>query len=237
MPENSETRGRDADVKRQIARLSVPQGLVSLILNAVAGWVDAVGYLALLSSVQMFPSFMSGNLTKIVTEAVSGHGATSLKIAGAVLAFFTGGVVGRLVNAGEVRRDPASLALVAGVLAASAVNLEMGGSPYLTLVALAAAMGMINHAFSGHMDFEVRTYLSGILVTLAGKVADAIAGRARWREAVAPAATLLSVLAGVFAGALTVIQAPLVVSIALPAAVIAVIVVALLFGLVGRRAA
>ena len=237
MQENSETRGRDADVKRQVARLSVPQGLVSLILNAVAGWVDAVGYLALLSSVQMFSSFMSGNLTKIVTEAVSGNGATSLKIAGAVLAFFAGGVVGRLVNAGEARRDPASLALVAGVLGALAVNLEMGGSPYLTLVALAAAMGMINHAFSGHMDFEVRTYLSGILVTLAGRVADASAGRARWREAVAPVATLLSVLVGAFAGALTVIHAPLVVSIALPAAVIAVIVVALLIGLVGRRVA
>ncbi|MGV0879028.1 YoaK family protein [Martelella sp. FLE1502] len=166
MPENSETRGRDADAKRQTACLSAPQGLVSLVLNAVTGWVDAVGYLALLSSIQMFPSFMSGNLTKIVTEAVSGHGATSVKIAGAVLAFFAGGVVGRLVNTGEARRDPASLALVAGVLGASAVNLEMGGSPYLTLVALAAAMGMINHAFNGHMDFEVRTYLSGILVTL-----------------------------------------------------------------------
>lgn len=101
MPENSETCGRDADVKRQIARPSVPQGLVSLILNAVAGWVDAVGYLALLSSIQMFSSFMSGNLTKIVTEAVSGNGATSLKIAGAVLAFFAGGVVGLCALSGH----------------------------------------------------------------------------------------------------------------------------------------
>jgi uncharacterized membrane protein YoaK (UPF0700 family) len=233
MPQKSESRGRGAEENSPITRLSIPQGFVSLILNAVAGWIDAVGYLAMLASIQMFPSFMSGNLTKIVTGVVNGNGATSLKIAAGVLAFFVGGVVGRLVNAGEARRDPASLALVAGVLSASAVNLVMGGDAYLTLVALAAAMGMINHAFSGHMDFHVRTYLSGMLVTLAGKVADAIAGRGNWREAVGPVVTLLSVLIGALAGALTVIHAPLVVSISLPAAVIAALVIALLTGLVG----
>ncbi|TYC64299.1 DUF1275 domain-containing protein [Rhodobacterales bacterium] len=233
MPQKSESRGPGAEANPQITRLSIPQGFVSLILNAVAGWIDAVGYLAMLASIQMFPSFMSGNLTKIVTGVVNGNGATSLKIAAGVLAFFAGGVVGRLVNAGEARRDPASLALVAGVLGASAVNLVMGGDAYLTLVALAAAMGMINHAFSGHMDFHVRTYLSGMLVTLAGKVADAIAGRGNWCEAVGPVVTLLSVLIGALAGALMVIHAPLVVSISLPAAVIAALVIALLTGLVG----
>ena len=235
MPQNSEFRWRNAEVKKQIAHLSMPKGFVSLILNAVAGYVDAVGYLALLASVQMFPSFMSGNLTKIVTDLVNGHGATSLKIAGAVLAFFLGSVVGRLINAGEPRRDAASLALVAGILAGSAVNLVMGGHEYLTLVSLAAAMGMINHSFSGHMDFYVRTFLSGMLVSLAGTVADVIAGRATWREAVVPVATLLSVLVGAIAGALMAIHAPLVVSISVPVALIAAIVIALLTGLVDPK--
>ncbi|KCZ55557.1 hypothetical protein HY29_11620 [Hyphomonas beringensis] len=232
MPQNSESRRRDTEMRQHFARLSVPQGFVSLILNSVAGYVDAVGYLALLSSIRMFPSFMSGNLTKIVTSVANGDGTTSLKITGAVLAFFVGSVIGRLVNAGEPRRDPASLALVAGVLGASTVNLVMGGHEYLTLVALAAAMGMINHSFSGNMDFYVRTFLSGMLVTLAGTVADVIAGRANWREMVVPLATLLSVLSGAFAGALMVIHAPLAVSISLPTAVITIVVIALLTGLV-----
>ena len=210
----------------------MPQGYVSLVLNAVAGWVDALGYLALLSSIQVFPSFMSGNLTKIVTDAVTGNGVQASKIAGAVLAFFVGAVLGRLVNAGHARRDPLSLGLVAGVLGVSALNLQSGGFEYVTLLTLAAAMGMINHAFTGHMQFQVRPYLSGVWVMLAGAVADLIAGRAGWREALVPALTLLSVLTGAFAGALSVTYAPLVVSIFMPAAVIAVIVIASLAGLV-----
>ncbi len=219
-------------MKQPFAHLSMPQGFVSLLLNAVAGYIDAVGYLALLSSIRMFPSFMSGNLTKIVTSVANGDGTTSLKITGAVFAFFMGSVMGRLVNAGKPRRDPASLALVAGVLGVSTVNLMMGGHEYLTLVALAAAMGMINHSFSGNMDFYVRTFLSGMLVALAGTLADVIAGRANWREMVVPLATLLSVLGGAFAGALMVIHLPLTVSITLPTAVITIVVIALLTGLV-----
>lgn len=214
----------------QNTRQPLARGFVSLLLNAVAGWVDAVGYLALLASIQMFPSFMSGNLTKIVTDAVSGEAMKSWMIAGAVLAFFIGAVVGRLVNAGKARRDPLSLALVAGVLAFSAVNLELGGFEYVTLLALAASMGMINHAFSGHMQFHVHTFLSGVWLTLAAAVADLIAGRAGWREALAPAMTLLSVLTGAFTGALAVTYAPLAVSIFMPTAVILLVVIALLAG-------
>ena len=231
MTQNSQSRMRDAEAKRQVAHLARTRGVVSLVLNGVAGWVDAVGYLALLASIQMFPSFMSGNLTKIVTDAVSGNAATAAKIAGAVGMFFVGGVVGRLVNAGEARRDPASLALVAAVLGASAVNLAVGGSEYLSLVALATAMGMINHAFSGHMDFHVRTYLSGTWLALSEAVADAIAGRGEWHGSVLPLVRLSSVLIGVLAGSLSVTHAPLSVSIAVPAAIIAVVVVALLAGM------
>ena len=226
------TRGQNPDGRQQIARLSMPQSVVSLLLNAVAGWVDAVGYLALLASVQMFPSFMSGNLTKIVTGAVTGDGRKSLMIAGGVLAFFAGGVVGRLVNGGEARRDPVSLSLVAALLGVAAINLLAGGHEYLTLLALAAGMGMINHAFSGHMHFKVRTFLSGLWLTLSAAVADVIAGRSGWRVIVVPLVTLLSVLSGAFAGALSVTHATLVVSIVVPAAVIVAVVVALLAGLV-----
>ena len=232
MNQTSATADRDADAARRIARITMPQGFVSLILNAVSGWVDAVGYLALLASIRMFPSFMSGNLTKIVTDAVSGEFRSAALIAGAVVAFFTGAVAGRLVNGGHARRDPWSLAMVAAVLAASAINLRLDGIEYLSLLALAAAMGMINNAYSGRMQFHVHTFLSGVWVSLATALADMIAGRAGWRAAVVPAVTLLSVLTGAFAGALSVTFAPLSVSIFVPSAVIAVIVVALLSGLV-----
>ena len=231
MSQPSETPEQDDDAQR-IARLSMPHGFVSLILNAVSGWVDAVGYMALLASIRMFPSFMSGNLTKIVTDAVSGEVASSGLIVGAVLAFFVGAVVGRLVNAGEVRRDPLSLGLVAVVLGASATNLHLGGYEYLSLLALAAAMGMINNAYSGRMQFHVHTFLSGIWVALATALADRIAGRGDGRAAVVPMVTMLSVLSGAFAGALSVTYAPLAVSIFLPTAAIAVIVAGLVSGLI-----
>ena len=210
----------------------MPHGVVSLFLNAIAGWVDAVGYMALLASIRMFPSFMSGNLTKIVTDAVSGETTSSGLIAGAVLAFFVGAVVGRLVNAGKARRDPLSLGLVAVILGGSAANLHLGGVEYPSLVALAAAMGMMNNAYSGRMRFHVHTFLSGIWVALATALADRIAGRGDGQAAVVPLVTLLSVLSGAFAGALSVSYAPLAVSIFLPTAAIAVIVAGLLSGLI-----
>ena len=218
--------GRDA------ARIKMPQGRVSLILNMVSGWVDAVGYLALLASIQMFPSFMSGNLTKIVTDAVSGSPMRSVMIGGAVLSFFAGAVVARLVNGGRARRDPASLGLVSAVLGISGLNLLLGGFEYVTLLAMAAAMGMINNAYSGRMQFHVHTFLSGIWVALATAVADRIAGRAGWEAAVVPGVTMLSVLTGALAGALSVTYAPLSVSILMPTAVIGVIALALLAGLI-----
>ena len=81
------------------------------------------------------------------------------------------------------------------------------------------------------MQFHVHTFLSGIWVSLAAAVADAIAGRESWRKMIVPGTTMISVLTGALAGAVSVTYAPLVVSIFMPTVVIALIVLALLSGL------
>ena len=211
------------------------QDHVSMVLNAVAGWVDSMGYLSLLASLRMFPSFMSGNLTKIVTDAVTGDFSSARGIAGAVSAFFAGVIIARLVNGGAESRDPISLAMVAFTLGVSALNLRLGGSEYLTLVLLALGMGMINRAFSGHMAYQVRPFLSGVWVQLGSTLADVIVGRASLSEAVGPTVTVGTVLIGAMSGAVAITYANTTFAIAVPASVVTLIVLVLLAGLVEPR--
>ena len=61
----------------------VSRKLGVVTLNLVAGWVDAAGFLALVGPVSAFPSFTSGDSTKVVFDLVSGDTQAASLIAGA----------------------------------------------------------------------------------------------------------------------------------------------------------
>lgn len=152
-------------------------GPLAVLLAALAGYVDAAGFLA---SGGYFVSFMSGNSTRAGVGMAEGAGAAG--IAFLLIACFVGGTVGGALLRRRLRherRDGALLLAVAAMLALAAALPAGQRLPALGL--LAAAMGALNLA--SEADGEVRvglTYMTGTLVKLGLRIADALGGGARW---------------------------------------------------------
>lgn len=152
--------------------------LIAYYLAGVAGFVDAVGFVALGG---FFVSFMSGNTTRMAVGVVR-HGADAAMAGALILAFFIGVVTGTLIARMVARRWPGRRALA--LLSYVAVLLAMAGAgqPCALLPALCAAMAMgaLNALFE--RDGEVRiglTYMTGTLVRAGQHVANALTGGPR----------------------------------------------------------
>jgi uncharacterized membrane protein YoaK (UPF0700 family) len=128
-----------------------------------------------------FVSFMSGNSTRIGVGAATEPAAVA--IAGSlVLAFLAGVTTGSLAARSAGRwRKPVVLALVAAALAASARLHQPGAAPGAFLL-VAFAMGAENMVFQreGEIAFGL-TYMTGTLVKIGQRLADALAGGPRWQ--------------------------------------------------------
>lgn len=171
---------------------------LAVSLTAIAGYVDAVGFLKL---GHLFVSFMSGDSTQF---AVSGAKAAwrEAAAAGGVVALFVVGVTcGRfLAGAAKAWRRPAVLAVEAVLLVCAAAMPQRTAMVALMVL----AMGLQNAAV--HRAGEVKTsltYVTGTLVSLAEKIADAFsASKREERWAWAPYLLLwLGLAAGAASGA------------------------------------
>lgn len=151
--------------------------LLAIGLAALAGFVDALGFLSLGG---LFVSFMSGNSTRMAV-GVTSHVPGSLA-AGALIAVFVGGVmageaVGRL--AGPWRKQAVLGFLVLELLAAAAATLVQGAT--LAPLLMAFAMGSANAVFQREGEVSVGvTYMTGTLVKLGQHLAAALAGGPRF---------------------------------------------------------
>lgn len=170
--------GRDADA---IARTMIRydrnfQGL-ALCLAALAGYVDAIGFL---KSGGLFVSFMSGNSTRMAVGIVE---ATALGFAAAALiALFVAGVfLNNIVSAkvAFVHRKVIAMSGVAFLLCGAAVFQSLGFD-LPTIGILCVAMGASNTIFrrDGEVSIGV-TYMTGTLVKLGDKLAEAALGGSR----------------------------------------------------------
>jgi uncharacterized membrane protein YoaK (UPF0700 family) len=147
--------------------------LFASVLSAVAGYVDAIGFLM---TGGYFVSFMSGNSTRLAVGLA--EGASQAGLALALVASFVGGAatgagLGRVM---QDRRAVAVLALVSALLATAAV-LAGSGPTWLAVLPLAFAMGAENTVFAE--DGEVRigvTYMTGTLVKLGKHITAALTG-------------------------------------------------------------
>jgi uncharacterized membrane protein YoaK (UPF0700 family) len=148
-----------------------------MFLSALAGYVDATGFIKLGG---FFVSFMSGNSTRLAVGLADG--SENAAIAASLIALFMVGVViGSLAGnlAGDWRR-PIVLALVAALLAISAGAAELGGGR-LAIMCMTLSMGAENAVFEH--DGEVRiglTYMTGTLVKGGQRIAAALLGGDRW---------------------------------------------------------
>ncbi len=146
-------------------------------LAALAGFVDAVGFMGMGG---FFVSFMSGNSTRLGVGVASEAAAAA--IAGTLVAAFVFGVlVGALVSRfAGTRGRTAVLATVALALALAATLHQPGAVPGAFLL-VAFAMGAENMVFqrNGDVAFGL-TYMTGTLVRIGQRLADALTGGPRW---------------------------------------------------------
>lgn len=148
---------------------------LALCLAALAGYVDAIGFIQVGG---FFVSFMSGNSTRLAV-GVMHHAADWMKAGGLIAAFFLGVIAGSLAGRLANRRHRAVLALVAAVLALGAAGAELGWALPSALL-LAFAMGAENATFE--RDGEVRvalTYMTGTFVKAGQRIAGALVGEDR----------------------------------------------------------
>ena len=136
---------------------------LAIALAALAGYIDAVGYL---SADGYFVSFMSGNTTRLgVNIARAPHLAAfpALLIAG----FVCGVAAGAFVSGKAGRwRKPSVLSLVSLLLLGAALVRSAGGHGAV-LALLVMAMGAINNTFQRGGAVAVGlTYMTGALVKL-----------------------------------------------------------------------
>lgn len=146
---------------------------------ALAGYIDAVGFLETLG---YFVSFMSGNSTRLGVGLLHvGDAAMPAMLIGSfVFGVAAGTLVGRIAGAHHVARVFVAVALTLA-LAATLGDL---GAGVAAMLLVAVAMGMENAAIEA--DGEVRiglTYMTGTLVKVGQHLASALQGGPRWRWA------------------------------------------------------
>src|SRR6202158_4361363 len=114
------------DTRRNIA--------LACALSALAGYVDAIGFLHLGG---LYVSFMSGNSTRMGVELAQGQWVAAAASLGLIVLFVIGAAAGSLIVLGHgVHRQP-------WVLLAEAALLAAGGLPYSVCLANAAGGAVV----------------------------------------------------------------------------------------------
>lgn len=205
--------------------------MLAAALSALAGYVDAVGFMTLGG---FFVSFMSGNLTRLGVGAATSHWSQAAIAAGLIGLFVLGVILGATVarRFGEEQRS-AVLAVEAALLLAAAA-LCTAGYTGPGMVAVVMAMGVENAVFQRQGDVGVGlTYMTGTLVRMGQRIATALHGGPRWDWL--PFLMLwLGLAAGGAVGALVFLRLG---ELALWPAFAVVALLAVLVGLAERRAA
>lgn len=159
-------------------RLDRQSWTLAVLLAALAGYIDALGFLELGG---FFVSFMSGNSTRLAV-GVGVHAADALR-AGTLIATFVGGVtMGTMARRRAVQTHGklVSLALLTLILCLAAIAQALG-LRLSALYGMAFAMGVENTAFERDGEVSIGlTYMTGALVKLGQRLAAALMGGPRW---------------------------------------------------------
>ena len=146
-------------------------------LAAVAGYVDATGFLA---SKGFFVSFMSGNSTRLAVGTF--ERAADAAAALALIAIFVMGVVlGSLVGRRAVGHQRSAVIALVAALLGIAIILSLASMPMAALAFMALAMGAENAIFEAEGEVQIGlTYMTGTLVKFGQRVGTALSGGDRW---------------------------------------------------------
>ncbi|MCF8603853.1 DUF1275 domain-containing protein [Gordonia sp. HY442] len=151
--------------------------MLAIVLAAVAGGLDAIGFLDLGG---YFVSFMSGNTTRMSAEVVDVGWGVAWHAVGLVGLFFIGAVAGSMLA--QYRDGRVTVLAASTLLVALAAALGMWSAvPFPPILIVAVAMGVMNATFlrDGEVAIGV-TYMTGTLVKAAQRLGMALLGGPRW---------------------------------------------------------
>ena len=145
---------------------------LAFALTALAGYVDAAGFLHLGGT---FVAFMSGNTTRLGVGLAGG--GVSVELVAGILGLFTAGVAaGHLVRGLARWKEAAVLGLVTTLLACAALLYDAGW-PMPSVGAITVAMGAVNATFEKKGGSSVGlTYMTGTVVKVGEQLAIALTG-------------------------------------------------------------
>lgn len=171
---------------------------LAISLAALAGFVDAMGFLSLGG---FYVAFMSGNSTLLSVGVATGT-ESRIALAGGLVGCFVAGVaLGTLLGARMARQRPAGVLLVVAVLLAAACGLDLARAETACGLVLALAMGTENTVFQRQGQAGIGlTYMTGTLVRLGQRLAEALTGGG-WGPLVPDVLLWVGMLAGALAGA------------------------------------
>jgi len=144
-------------------------------LSALAGCVDAIGFLQLRG---YFISFMSGNSTQLAVNLAEGNLPHMALLGSIILLFVLGTMLGTLLRHCAKTFAPAVmvLLLVTLLLASAALSVMMHWH-LLAIIFMTLAMGAENAVFQRNGEVVIGlTYMTGTLVKLGQKLAGALIG-------------------------------------------------------------
>lgn len=148
---------------------------VAAAIAALAGFVDAYAFIRLGN---FFVSFMSGNATRggvVLGGGYGGGGGLALSL---VLAFLAGVILASIVSR-RFERGAAAAVMGLTTLMLVGAALATAGLSVLAMPLLAAAMGAMNGVLLREEGAAVGlTYMTGNLVKLGQRLADALMGTA-----------------------------------------------------------
>ena len=178
------------------ASAALPLGALSftLVLVALAGYVDAVGYLRFQG---LFVSFMSGNTTSLGVAVAQENGAKAGELAGVAGLFVAGVVGGSLLHRWAGRWGNTLILLTIATLLLLAYT-----CPAAAIAGLTLAMGTLNASVHevGHVKVSL-TFVTGTLVRFGTGLADWLSGQAPAQDWLWPVTLWLAFLAGALGGA------------------------------------
>ena len=136
--------------------------VLACALSALAGYVDAIGFLHLGG---LFVSFMSGNSTRMGVSLADAHWQSAAEAFGLIGLFVIGAAAGSLIVLGRGANRQAAVLLVEALLLAAAAIAYRFGLLNVAIAAIVLAMGLENAVFQidGGAGLGL-TYVTGALV-------------------------------------------------------------------------
>lgn len=159
--------------------LNRPTLIFAFCLSALAGCVDAIGFLQLSGH---FVSFMSGNTTQLAVGLAQGNMSHVLLLAMIIGLFVAGSALGTFINhASAINKRAASVMTLVSLLLAGAALTYSSGMPLMAIALMAVAMGAENAVFQRSGDIAIGlTYMTGTLAKLGQRIASACLGSGRY---------------------------------------------------------